>query len=67
VNALADIGGFGVGSKLTAQGFIAVGYNWTDTVSTAIGYRAIYTNYENDGFVYDTTMHGVFSSVGIHF
>jgi hypothetical protein len=67
VNALADVGGFGVGSDLTAQGFLTVGYKWTETISTAIGYRAIYTDYDKDGFVYDTTQHGVFSSIGFHF
>jgi hypothetical protein len=67
VNALADIGGFGVGSDLTAQGFVAVGYNWTEMVSTSLGYRAIYTDYENDGFVYNTTMHGLFANVALHF
>ena len=67
VNALADVGGFGVGSKITAQGFLAVGYNWTEAISTAIGYRAIYTNYDHDGFVYDTTMHGPFTSIAFHF
>jgi hypothetical protein len=67
VNALADVGGFGVGSDLTAQGFAAIGYNWTDSISTAIGYRALYTNYENDGFVYDTTLHGPLASVAFHF
>ena len=55
------------GLQLTAQGFLAVGYNWTETISTAIGYRAIYTDYDNDGFVYNTTMHGLFTSVAFHF
>ena len=67
LNALADVGGFDVGSNLTAQGFAAVGYNWTKTISTAIGYRAIYTDYEKDGFVYDMTQQGVFTSLGVHF
>jgi hypothetical protein len=67
VNALADIGGFGVGSRLTAQGFLAVGYNWSERFSTALGYRAIYTDYKDDGFVYDTTMHGLFTSMALHF
>lgn len=67
VNGIADIGGFGVGSELTAQGFGAVGYKWTPSVSSALGYRAIYTDYKNDGFVYDVTQHGVFLSVGYHF
>ena len=67
VNALADVGGFGVGSKLTAQGFLAVGYQWTKTISTSIGYRAIYTDYKSGGFVYKTTQHGVFSSISFNF
>ena len=67
VNALADIGGFGVGSDFTAQGFASVGYMWTPSISTAIGYRAIYADYENNGFVYDATQHGLFTSVGFHF
>ncbi|MFG1466262.1 hypothetical protein V5F77_25740 [Xanthobacter sp. DSM 24535] len=67
LNALADIGGFGIGSKLTAQGFASVGYMWTPSISTALGYRAIYTDYESGGFVYNTTQHGVFSSIAYHF
>lgn len=67
VTVIGDVGGFGVASKITAQGFATIGYNWTKTISTAIGYRAIYTDYEKDGFVYDTTQQGVFTSVGIHF
>lgn len=67
LNALADVGGFGVGSKITAQGFVSVGYMWTPSISTALGYRVIYTDYENDGFVYDTTQHGVFTSIAYHF
>ena len=67
VNAIADVGGFGVSSKITAQGFVTLGYMWTPSVSTAIGYRAIYTDYENDGFVYDLTQHGAFMSLAYHF
>lgn len=67
INALADVGGFGASSKFTAQGFASLGYMWTPSISTALGYRAIYTDYENDGFVYKTTQHGVFTSIGFHF
>ncbi|CAM5765627.1 hypothetical protein LMIY3S_01546 [Labrys miyagiensis] len=67
VNALADIGGFGVGSKLTSQGFVSLGYMWTKNVSTAIGYRVIYTDYKDGGFVYDTTQQGLFTSLAFHF
>lgn len=67
INALGDIGGFGVGSKFTSQGFATIGYNWTKTISTAIGYRVIYTDYDKDGFVFNTTEQGLFTSLGVHF
>jgi hypothetical protein len=67
VNALVDIGGFGVGSDFTSQGFAAVGYKWTPSVSTAIGYRAIYTDYNKDGFVWDTTLQGVYTGISLYF
>jgi hypothetical protein len=49
VNAIADIGGFGVGSEFTAQGFARIGYKWTESISTALGYRAIYTDFRSNG------------------
>ncbi|MFG1225026.1 hypothetical protein [Xanthobacter wiegelii] len=74
VNALADVGGFGLpaSSKLSSQGLIAVGYNWNDSWSTALGYRALYTDYQSitsptRDFRYNTTMHGPFMSIGYHF
>jgi len=67
VNMLADVGGFGVGSRFTTQGFASVGYRWSESISTALGYRAIYTDYRDDGFTYRATQHGVFSSIAYHF
>ncbi len=67
MNAIADVGGFGVGTRLSAQGFLAVGYKWTQNISTSIGYRALYQDYRNNGFVFDQTMHGLFVGLGIHF
>lgn len=67
VNVLGDVGGFGVGSRFTTQGFASIGYRWTESISTALGYRAIYTDYRNDGFTYRATQHGVFSSIAYHF
>jgi uncharacterized protein (DUF2267 family) len=67
VDALADVGGFGVGSDLTAQGFAAVGYRWTERFSTSLGYRAIYTDYDKNGFRYDITQHGVYAGLNLHF
>lgn len=63
---IGDVGGFDVGSKLTWQAYGAIGYNWTKTISTVIGYRAIYEDYEHGGFVYDTTQQGVLVGLGIH-
>lgn len=67
LNVIGDVGGFGVGSKFTAQGFVSLGYMWTPSLSSAIGYRAIYTDYDKGGFVYDVTQYGVFTSIAYHF
>lgn len=67
LTVIGDVGGFGVSSQLTAQGFAAVGYRWTDTISTSIGYRALYTDYKSGGFTYETTLHGLFVGLGAHF
>ncbi|MFG1357625.1 hypothetical protein [Xanthobacter pseudotagetidis] len=72
LNAIGDVGGFGLGSKLTSQGFVAVGYNWNKSWSTAIGYRALYTDYESitgprQNFRYNTTLHGPMFNIGYHF
>ncbi|GAB4071074.1 hypothetical protein GCM10028812_42650 [Ancylobacter sonchi] len=72
VNATADIGGFGVGSKLSSNGYVGLGYMWTPSISSAIGYRYLYEDYEStngDGgsFRYNTTMHGPTLSLAWHF
>lgn len=63
VNAIADIGGFGAGSRLSSTGYVGVGYMWTENFSTSLGYRYLYEDYVGDGdgagtFRYKTTMHG---------
>lgn len=74
LNALGDVGGFGLAasSNLSAQAFASIGYNWTEAWSTAIGYRALYTDYSDqtspvNNFRYNTTMHGPFMSIAYHF
>lgn len=72
VNAVADIGGFGVGSKLSSNGYAGLGYMWTPSISTAIGYRYLYEDYEEAGarggaFRYNATMHGPTFSLAWHF
>jgi hypothetical protein len=53
------VGGFGVGSDLNWDVMGGVGYQWTDTFSTVLGYRALGVDYEDDGFVYDVIQQGV--------
>lgn len=67
LNAVADVGGFGVGSKLSSNGYLGVGYLWTPSILTAIGYRYLYEDYQDGGFRYNTTMHGPTVSLGWHF
>jgi hypothetical protein len=45
VNFLADLGG--LDNSATGQVLGSVGYNWTPSISTTLGYRAVYT-YERD-------------------
>jgi hypothetical protein len=58
VNGWAMIGGFGAGSDLTWDLLGAVGYNYNEHVSFALGYRALGVDYDNNGFVYDVVQHG---------
>lgn len=72
MNAIVDIGGFGVGSKLSSSGYLGLGYMWTPSFSTAVGYRYLYEDYESSNgrggaFRYDATMHGPTVSVAWHF
>lgn len=67
LNVIGDVGGFDLSSRLTAQGFAAVGYKWTEKFSTSLGYRAIYTDHVDGGFEYNITQHGVFLGAAYRF
>ncbi len=54
----AGIGGFGVGSDLFYDLNASIGYQWSKSIGTAIGYRLFKVDYENDGYVYDVTQQG---------
>jgi hypothetical protein len=58
VLAQGDVGGFGVGSDLTWQLLSTV--NWTvgDSVAVSAGYKVLSVDYDQDGFIYDTTLSG---------
>jgi len=54
----AGIGGFGAGSSLFYEINLNVGYQWTKSIGTTIGYRMFDVDYENDGYVYDVKQQG---------
>jgi hypothetical protein len=64
VNFLADMGG--LDNSATGQVLGSVGYNWTSSISTTLGYRALYT-YERQisgplrDFRYQAWMYGPFA------
>lgn len=52
------IGGFGVGSDFMWDLKAHLGYRWTDTFSTTLGYRYLDVDYEKDDFLYDVALQG---------
>ena len=65
--AYADIGGFGVASDVTSQ--VIAGVNWAATKRFILkgGYRVLFDDYNNDGFVWNMATHGLYAGVGIRF
>jgi hypothetical protein len=63
----ADIGGFGIGSEITWQGYGALGCQITRSIFMEAGYRYLYTVYNHGGFVYDVTQSGAQITAGIVF
>lgn len=58
VSGFLAIGGFGAGSDFMWDANVNLGYKWTETFSTTIGYRYLDVDYEEDGFLYDVAQHG---------
>lgn len=54
----AAVGGFGVGSDQFYDINANVGYQWSKSIGTTIGYRMFDVDYENDGYVYDVRQQG---------
>src|SRR6266545_1902535 len=61
-----EIGG-GVASDLMWEVEGVIGINLTRSIFTEIGYRALAVDYENDGLLFDTVMHGPQITTGITF
>ena len=52
------IGGFSVVSDFMWDANVNLGYRWTRTFSTTLGYRYLEVDYEKDDFLYDVAQHG---------
>jgi hypothetical protein len=58
VNGWALVGGFGVSSEIMWDVYGAVGYQFTDSFSSTLGFRALGVDYRNNDFTYDITQYG---------
>jgi hypothetical protein len=62
-----EIGGFDVGADLMWEVEGVIGINLTRSIFTEIGYRALGGDFEDNGFLFDTVMHGPQITTGITF
>jgi hypothetical protein len=62
-----EIGGFGVGADLMWEVEGVLGINLTRSIFTELGYRALGGDFVDDGFRFDTVMHGPQITTGISF
>ncbi len=60
-----DAGGFGVGSQLTYQTYAGIGKEFKKRFSMLLGYRYLYVDYKNGGFLYNVHMQGLQVGFGI--
>jgi hypothetical protein len=67
LRADADVGGFGLASKLTWQAGARAGYRFGETWQLEFGYRALSVDYSSSGFVYDVLQQGFVLGVAVHF
>jgi len=58
VSGGVSLGGFGMNSELFYDLNANLGYKWSDSIGTTVGYRLYDLDYDNDGFVYDVRQEG---------
>jgi hypothetical protein len=63
----ADVGGFDVGSIITAQGYGGLGYQYNRNIYAELGFRFLYYDYDSDGFLYKVWTYGPQVTAGIQF
>ncbi len=62
-----DAGGFGVGSQLTYQIYAGMGKEFKQRYAVMLGYRYLFVDYKNSGFLYDVHMSGLLAGFKIRF
>jgi hypothetical protein len=62
-----DAGGFGVGSQLTYQIYAGAGKEFKDRYAAFLGYRYLYVDYSNGGFLYNVHMSGLVTGFSVRF
>jgi len=63
----ADVGGFGVGSKITYQGIAGANWEFAKSFTAKFGYRYMYQKYDKNNFLWDMAAHGAYVGLGIAF
>jgi opacity protein-like surface antigen len=61
------VGGFDVGSRIMADVFGGVGYRFTDSISTTVGYRWMKVDRDEGGFLYDVEQQGIIAGLTFTF
>jgi hypothetical protein len=61
------VGGFGVGSDFAWDVLAGIGYDWNNTLSSTLGYRALGVDYSHDGFVFNIQQRGLFLGTTLRF
>jgi len=54
----ADVGGFGAGSDVTVQAYGALGCQVTRSIYSEIGFRYLYYDFDDGGFLYKVSTYG---------
>jgi hypothetical protein len=69
VTGKLDVGGFGVASDFTSQGYAALGCQVTRNIYSELGFRYLYDHYKDDsnGFLWKTWTYGPQITAGIIF
>jgi len=62
-----DVGGFGVGSDISVQGYGGLGCHVTRTIYSELGFRFLYEDYDSGGFLYKVWTYGPQFTAGIQF